>query len=51
MQRNARGTHERGCKLPGGCRKLPEECKEARVKCQENAGEYRGMHGNTGECR
>ena len=39
MQRNARGTYERVCKLPGECRKLPEDCKEASVKCQGNEGE------------
>ena len=52
MQRNARGTYERGCKLPGerrgmqgnamgmycsGC-KVPEECREMHV----NAGECQG---------
>ena len=62
MQRNARGTYERGCKLPGECRGMPGERTVVGAKCQRNSGECTGMQGNaretygseckvTGECR
>ena len=44
MQRNARGTYERDCKLPGECRAMPGERTVVGAKCQGNVG-------NAGECQ
>ena len=49
MQRNARGTYERGCKLPGERRGMPWECTVVGAKCQRNAGKCTGMQGNARE--
>ena len=51
MQGNARGTYGSGCKVPGEYRAMPVELMGVGAKCQGNAGEYRGMLGNTGECQ
>ena len=52
MQRNARETYERGCKLPGerrGMQGNAMECTVVGAKCQRNAGECTGMQGNARE--
>ena len=47
MQRNARGTYERGCKLPGECRGMQGNARGTYGSgCSD-----RGMQGNAGECR
>ena len=51
MQRNARGTYERGCKLPGECRGMQENARETyRSECKL-PGECRECRGMPGECQ
>ena len=65
MQRNARGTYKRDCKLPGECRemqwnargtygsgcKVPGECGECRGMPGKRIGVSVKCQGNAGECK
>ena len=51
MQRNARGTYERDCKLPGECREMPGERTVVGTKCQGNVGNAGECQGNVSECK
>ena len=52
LQRNARGTYERGVNCQenaGECRGISGERTVVGAKCQRNAGECTGMQGNARE--
>ena len=51
MQRNARGTYERECKLPGERRGMQGNARGMYESGGKVPGECRGMQRNTGKCQ